>query len=171
MPQQRHKPLHASAAALDLSASEITDGENRVYTWLPRTCRSDIRGGGRGGGGVDVRASHGATDVESAADFTLCGAVCNLGHVVQQLGASLRRDVGNAQVVQERGAKTGHERSRRPQSCAARLIERYFRYDARGGNCGCWAGGPRWTCLFWAARRHAACVSPLLRARVRCGDG
>lgn len=35
MPQQRHRPLHASAAALDLSASEITDGENLVYTWLP----------------------------------------------------------------------------------------------------------------------------------------
>jgi hypothetical protein len=43
MPQQRHKPPHASAAALDLSASDITDGENLVYTWLPCTCQGEMR--------------------------------------------------------------------------------------------------------------------------------
>lgn len=58
-----------------------------------------------------MRASHSAADVESTADFTLCSAVRYLSDVVQQLGTSRRRDVSNAQVVQEGGAEAGHERS------------------------------------------------------------
>ena len=84
---------------------------------------------------VEGRASHGAAYVEPTADFPLRGAVRDLSDIVQQLGAPQRRNVRNAQVVEEGGTEAGNESSRRPQPCVAQLSERHFGCDVRG-NCG-----------------------------------